>query len=300
MTILTSCNSSESDLEEPVATHFTSDTAMHPYHTKWIRRTAVSSAQPTAASPAGHTAFYSKHEVDSIEVCEIPNLYRQVYKDLAILVIPGVKFEKEKFAGGLYTTTLEGFIPTSGHVQHPIEDMVEKRKHYVWQNLLGLSTRAIGMMVIVPGDNQGLVLPPRIASVQAVIVPYGITAKTSNGQRANIDSVCEELVQPLRKTGVRAKADLRDGYTLENGRCGVPLGLGLEPNQLSKEQTLTVRRDTGAQNPDTLDDIGSAISSVGETIQADTFATAKKTYWEHVRTRSWNETTSFLRRTPRT
>jgi prolyl-tRNA synthetase len=68
-------------------------------------------------------------------------------------------------------------------------------------------------MVMVHGDNQGLVLPPRVASIQAVIVPCGITAKTTDEQRASINGACEELAKTLKKAGVRAKADLREGYT---------------------------------------------------------------------------------------
>lgn len=180
----------------------------------------------------GHTAHLTKPEADT-EVRQILELYRQVYEDLlAVPVIPGVKSEKEKFAGGLYTTTIEGFIPTSGrgiqaatshclgqNFSRPemfnivVEDPNDGSKSYVWQNSWGLSTRAIGVMVMVHGDNQGLVLPPRVASVQAVIVPCGITAKTTDEQRANINTACEDLAKTLKKAGIRAKADLRDGYT---------------------------------------------------------------------------------------
>ncbi|KAH6900911.1 hypothetical protein BKA70DRAFT_730872 [Coprinopsis sp. MPI-PUGE-AT-0042] len=224
----------KSELEEPIAIRPTSETAMYPYYAKWIRshrdlplklnqwnsvvRWEFKNPQPFLRTreflwQEGHTAFYSKEEADT-EVREILDLYRQVYEDLlAVPVIPGVKSEKEKFAGGLYTTTLEGFIPTSGrgiqaatshclgqNFSKPemfnifVEDPVDKSKHYVWQNSWGLSTRAIGVMVMVHGDNQGLVLPPRVASVQAVIVPCGITAKTSDEQRANINNACEEWV----------------------------------------------------------------------------------------------------------
>ena len=166
---------------------------------------------------------------------EILELYRQVYEDLlAVPVIPGIKSEKEKFAGGLYTTTLEGFIPTSGRgiqaatshclgqnfsrpemfnifVEDPTDP--EKGKTYVWQNSWGLSTRAIGVMVMVHGDNQGLVLPPRVASIQVIVIPCGITAKTTDEQRAAINGACDELATTLKKAGIRAKADLRDAYT---------------------------------------------------------------------------------------
>jgi prolyl-tRNA synthetase len=169
-------------------------------------------------------------------VLDILDLYRRVYEELlAVPVIPGVKSEKEKFAGGLYTTTCEGFVPTSGrgiqgatshclgqNFSRPemfnifVEDPDNEAgggKRYVWQNSWGLSTRTIGVMVMVHGDNQGLVLPPRVASVQAVVVPVGITAKFTDAQRAEINGACDALAKTLKKAGIRAKADLREGYT---------------------------------------------------------------------------------------
>ncbi len=184
----------------------------------------------------GHTAHLTKPEADK-EVLEILDLYRRVFEDLlAVPVTPGVKSEKEKFAGGLYTTTVEGFIPTSGrgiqgatshclgqNFSRPemfnivVEDPNDPTgqgpnggKTYVWQNSWGLSTRTIGVMVMVHGDNQGLVLPPRVASIQAVVVPCGITTKTN---KQEIYDKCEELAKTLKKAGIRAKADLREGYT---------------------------------------------------------------------------------------
>ena len=183
----------------------------------------------------GHTAHLTKAEADT-EVRQILDLYRRVYEELlAVHVIPGVKSEKEKFAGGLYTTTVEGFIPTSGRgiqaatshclgqnfsrpemfnivVEDP-NDPTGQGKIYVWQNSWGLSTRTIGVMVMTHGDNQGLVLPPRVASVQVVIVPCGITVKTSDEDRKLINEKCDELANSLKKVGIRAKADLRDAYT---------------------------------------------------------------------------------------
>jgi prolyl-tRNA synthetase len=171
-----------------------------------------------------------------IEVREILDLYRRVYEELlAVPVIAGVKSEKEKFAGGLYTTTVEGFIPTSGRgiqgatshclgqnfsrpemfnivVEDP-NDPTGQGKTYVWQNSWGLSTRTIGVMVMVHGDNQGLVLPPRVASIQVIVVPCGITAKTTEGDRATINNACNDLAKTLKEAGIRAKADVRDGYT---------------------------------------------------------------------------------------
>ena len=183
----------------------------------------------------GHTAHLTKAEAD-VEVREILDLYRQVYEDLlAVPVIQGVKSEKEKFAGGLYTTTVEGFVPTTGRgiqagtshclgqnfsrpemfnifVEDP-NDPTGQGKTYVWQNSWGLSTRAIGVMVMIHGDNQGLVLPPRVASIQVIIVPCGITAKATDELRNAINTKCEELATSLKKVSIKAKADLREGYT---------------------------------------------------------------------------------------
>lgn len=92
-------------------------------------------------------------------------------------------------------------------------DPTGQGKVYVWQNSWGLSTRALGVMVMVHGDNQGLVLPPKVASIQVVIVPCGITAKTTDEARKSINDACENLAGSLKKAGLRAKADLREGYT---------------------------------------------------------------------------------------
>ncbi|TFK19812.1 proline-tRNA ligase [Coprinopsis marcescibilis] len=318
----------QSELEEPIAIRPTSETAMYPYYAKWIRshrdlplklnqwnsvvRWEFKNPQPFLRTreflwQEGHTAFLTKAEADT-EVRQILDLYRRVYEDLlAVPVIPGVKSEKEKFAGGLYTTTLEGFIPTSGrgiqaatshclgqNFSRPemfnifVEDPVDKSKSYVWQNSWGLSTRAIGVMVMVHGDNQGLVLPPRVASVQVVVVPCGITARTSEEQRKEINERCEALAERLRAVDVRAKADLREGYTPgykfnDWEQKGVPLRLEIGPNDLAKNQTLTVRRDTGVKNPLSLDTIESTIPELLATIQSDLFTKAQATYASRVK-----------------
>ncbi|KIM85742.1 hypothetical protein PILCRDRAFT_65955 [Piloderma croceum F 1598] len=315
-----------SDLEEPIAIRPTSETAMYPYYAKWIKshrdlplklnqwnnvvRWEFKNPQPFLRTreflwQEGHTAHLTKNEAD-IEVREILELYRRVYEELlAVPVIPGIKSEKEKFAGGLYTTTVEGFIPTSGRgiqggtshclgqnfsrpemfnivVEDP-NDPTGQGKTYVWQNSWGLSTRTIGVMVMVHGDNQGLVLPPRVASIQVIVVPCGITAKTTDEDRATINNACNELAKTLKQASIRAKADVRDGYTPgwkfnEWEQKGVPLRLEIGPLDLAKKQTLTVRRDTGAKAPESLTDIVASVSKLLETIQNDMFTRARDAY----------------------
>ncbi|KZT10284.1 prolyl-tRNA synthetase [Laetiporus sulphureus 93-53] len=320
-----------SELEEPIAVRPTSETVMYPYYAKWIKshrdlplklnqwnnvvRWEFKNPQPFLRTreflwQEGHTAHLTKAEAD-VEVREILDLYRQVYEDLlAVPVIQGVKSEKEKFAGGLYTTTVEGFVPTTGRgiqagtshclgqnfsrpemfnifVEDP-NDPTGQGKTYVWQNSWGLSTRAIGVMVMIHGDNQGLVLPPRVASIQVIIVPCGITAKATDELRNAINTKCEELATRLKKVGIKAKADLREGYTPgwkfnEWEQKGVPLRLEIGPADLTKQQTLSVRRDTGVKAPLPLADITSSVPKLLDTIQAEMFKRAQDTYFSRLR-----------------
>jgi prolyl-tRNA synthetase len=180
----------------------------------------------------GHTCYLDKADADK-EVLDILDLYSRVYSDLlAVPMIKGKKSEGEKFAGADYTTTVEGFIPTTGRgiqagtshhlgqnfskmfditVENPDPAAATGDKVHVYQNSWGLSTRTIGIMVMIHGDDQGLVLPPRVALQQVVIVPVGLSKMA--GKNEAIYSECLKLERELLAHGIRAKADLRDGYT---------------------------------------------------------------------------------------
>ncbi|KAI0674569.1 prolyl-tRNA synthetase [Trametes maxima] len=327
-----------SELEEPIAIRPTSETVMYPYYAKWIQshrdlplklnqwnsvvRWEFKNPQPFLRTreflwQEGHTAHLTKPEADK-EVLEILDLYRRVYEELlAVPVIPGVKSEKEKFAGGLYTTTVEGFVPTTGRgiqgatshclgqnfsrpemfnifVEDP-NDPSGTGKAYVWQNSWGLSTRTIGVMVMIHGDNQGLVLPPRVAAVQVVVVPCGITAKSTDEQRNAVNEAAEKLADTLKKAGVRARADLREGYTPgfkfnDWEQKGVPLRLEIGPADLAKQQTLSARRDTGAKAPLPLTHVTAAVPALLEQIQTDMFKRAQDVYFSRLReVHAWDD-----------
>ena len=151
-------------------------------------------------------------------------------------------------------------------------------------------------MVMTHGDNQGLVLPPRVASVQVVVVPCGVTVKN----RQEMNDKCEELAATLRKAGVKARADLRDGYTPgykfnDWEQKGVPLRLELGPADLAKSQTLSVRRDSGVKAPLALADITKTVPELLETIQSDLFKRAKEAYDSRLRTiTNWDDVVPAL------
>ena len=322
----------QSDLAEPIAVRPTSETVMYPYYATWVQshrdlplrlnqwcnvvRWEFKHPQPFLRTreflwQEGHTAFATKEESDK-EVLEILDLYRRVYEELlAVPVVPGVKSEKEKFAGGLYTTTVEGFIPTTGRAiqgatshclgqnfSKMFEIMVDNDAHgraHVWQNSWGLTTRTIGVMVMVHGDDKGLVLPPKVASVQVIVIPVGITVKTSDQDKSNIYNKAQELVTTLKAAGIKAKSDLRDNYTpgwkYNHWELrGVPIRLEIGPKDIAKNETRSVRRDTGQVAQLSLDNLGTQISGMLEQIQQDMFNKAKQVRDEClVRLETWDK-----------
>eukprot|EP00271_Cylindrocystis_brebissonii_P000318 TRINITY_DN10418_c0_g1_i1.p1 TRINITY_DN10418_c0_g1~~TRINITY_DN10418_c0_g1_i1.p1 ORF type:complete len:587 (+),score=173.53 TRINITY_DN10418_c0_g1_i1:153-1913(+) len=277
--------SGDSELDLPIAIRPTSETVMYPVYANWIRshrdlplkinqwnnvvRWEFKHPTPFIRSreflwQEGHTAFATKEEADE-EVRTILDLYANVYQDLmAVPVIKGVKSEKEKFAGGLYTTTVEAFIPGTGRgiqgaTSHCLgqnfakmfniefED-TDKVRRKVWQNSWGLTTRTIGVMVMVHSDDKGLVLPPRLAPLQAVVIPIPFKDQDIAAGVAAAKRIAGEF----RAAGIRCKDDCRDNYSpgwkynyweLK----GVPLRVEIGPRDMANEQVVVVRRDTGAK-----------------------------------------------------
>lgn len=274
--------SGQTNLEEPIAVRPTSETIMYPAYAKWIRshrdlplklnqwsnvvRWEFKYPTPFIRSreflwQEGHTAFATKEEADE-EVLAILELYRQVYEHvLAVPVIKGRKSEKEKFAGGIYTTTAEVFVPANGRAiqgatshclgqnfskMFGIEfETAEQGKQLVWQNSWGLSTRSIGAMAMVHGDDTGLVLPPRAAPIQVVIVPI-----IRKGMEQMVTDAANALAKELTNAGLRVKADTRDdknpGWKFNYWELkGVPLRLELGPRDIDAGTVTTVRRVDG-------------------------------------------------------
>ena len=168
-------------------------------------------------------------------------------------------------------------------------------KLFVWQNSWGLSTRTLGVMVMIHGDDKGLVIPPRVAQCQVTVVPCGITNKVSKEDRQALMDQVDQVVLSLRNVGIRIKGDTREGYTpghkFNDGEMrGIPLRLEIGPQDMMKNQTLSVRRDTGTKTPIPLRELTTAIPELLETIQEDMFKAAKRGFEERlVVVREWKE-----------
>ncbi|RYO92176.1 hypothetical protein DL763_004791 [Monosporascus cannonballus] len=239
------------------------------------------------------------------EVLQILELYAGVYEQLlAVPVVRGKKTENEKFAGGYWTSTCEAYIPTNGRgiqgaTSHAlgqnfskmfditVEDPEKKGdKIYVWQNSWGLSTRVIGVMVMLHGDDKGLVLPPRVSKIQAIIIPVGITAKMSPEDKDAHMKRVDEIRASLKSAKVRVDVDSREGYTpgfkfADWEMKGVPLRLEFGPKDAASSVVSYARRDTGAKGTIPIDELATQVPALLQTIQQDLYNKADEAYKSH-------------------
>jgi len=214
----------------------------------------------------GHTAFAEKAAAEK-EVLDILDLYGRVYEELlALPVVRGTKTKAETFPGADYTTTVEAFIPATGraiqgatshHLGQNFSKMFEisfqdpsdptgKVKDYAHQNSWGITQRTIGVMIMVHGDDKGLVLPPRVAAFQVVIVPVGLKANSSQEERQAVAETSERYASMLREAGVRVRLD--DGEQTPGWKFnywemkGVPLRIELGPMDIKKGEFVMAKR----------------------------------------------------------
>lgn len=140
---------------------------------------------------------------------------------------------------------------------------------------------------MVHGDNKGLVLPPRVAHTQIIVVPCGVTAKSTAEDKNKIFDGVDEIVKTLKKSGIRARADLRDTYTTGYKFAdwelkGVPIRVEFGPKDAEKRQVLTARRDTAEKTTVPLDGLAKSMNEMLEKIQEDMYQKAKTEYDAHV------------------
>lgn len=320
--------SGKSALSAPIAVRPTSETVMYPAYAKWIRshrdlplrlnqwcnvvRWEFKHPTPFLRSreflwQEGHTAFASEKEAGE-EVMAILELYRRVYEELlAVPVVKGKKTEKEKFPGGYYTTTVEAFVPSSGRgVQGATSHCLgqnfakmfniqfegeNKTKEYAWQNSWGLTTRSIGVMIMVHGDEKGLVLPPRIAPLQVVIVP--IFKKDRDNEILLVRA--REIVKKLQDNDIRASVDEstvhNPGFKYNHWEMkGVPLRFEFGFMDLEKDVVVVVRRDIPGKETISLNDVVSRSKELLDDIHNNLLSNARKNREERLaKITTWDE-----------
>jgi prolyl-tRNA synthetase len=253
----------------------------------------------------GHTAHATAEEAQERTV-QMLNLYADFCEEvLAMPVIKGQKTEKEKFAGAEATYTIEALMHDGKALQsgtsHNFGDGFAKafgiqytskdnKLEYVHQTSWGMTTRLIGAIIMVHGDNSGLVLPPRIAPTQVMIVPV-------MQKKEGVLEKAAELKEMLSAYRVKVDdSDKNPGWKFaESEMRGIPLRVEIGPRDIEANKAMVVRRDTNEKIEVSLDELETKVGELLETIQQDMYNKALKHREEntHVAT-SWDEFTNII------
>lgn len=243
----------------------------------------------------GHTAFSTKEEAEK-EVFEILNLYRRVFEELyAVPMLTGIKSENEKFAGAVYTASVETLFPNGKAIQGATSHFLgqnfsksfnisfldkEGNKDFAWQNSWGISTRSIGIMLGVHGDDKGIIIPPRVAPIHIVIVPI-----LFDDSKERVLKKCAEIKDRFSKIKYHEEnlviiiddRDYKPGFKYNHWELrGVPVRIELGPKDLEMDQAVVVRRDTGEKNIIKIDELKDFIKTTLDSIQENLFNKAKE------------------------
>lgn len=238
----------------------------------------------------GHTVHTCKKEADEFAYQAL-DMYESFAKDtLAFPVLKGHKSESEKFAGALYTLTIEALARDGKAIQagtsHNLGQNFAKvfgiryldednKEQLVWQTSWGVSTRIIGTIIVVHGDDSGLRLPPKVAPVQVVVVPIYKNKKEEGVVMKKVHKLEKRL-----KNKVRVKVDERKEFTPgfkyhEWEAKGVPVRVEIGPRDVFKKSVYVVERDSGKKYSMKFDEFPIKISEILESIGRNLFDQAK-------------------------
>lgn len=308
--------SGDCDLGEKLAVRPTSETLAYSMFSKWISsyrdlplklnfwnsalRAEIKSTKPLIRNSEflwqeGHTAHTDESDADK-EVRLILDVYKYLIEEyLAIPTISGLKSDKEKFVGAKYTTCLESLMADGKVLQmgtsHNLGQNFSKpfeikfldkdtNEQFVWQTSWGISWRVIGALIMVHGDDKGLILPPKISPTQVIIVPiYKDQSKDVVKQKAY------ELEKKLKDFNIRAFTDDRDEYTSgwkfnDWEMKGVPLRANIGLRDIQENQVELIRRDTKERFYVKEKELVNQTLSILQKIQLNLLDSAKK----HLRT----------------
>eukprot|EP01083_Nonionella_stella_P191036 707344_1 len=284
-------HSGDTKLDKKIAVRPTSETIMYPMFAKWIRsfrdlplklnqwcnvvRWEFSNPTPFLRTreflwQEGHTAHATQEEANE-EVYAVLDMYSRTYSEIcAIPTIKGIKTKNETFPGADYSTTVEGYIPGSGRgIQGATSHCLGKnfakmfkinfldennKTKQVIQNSWGFTTRSIGVMIMNHSDNKGLVLPPKVAQIQVVIIPIYNNKKI---KPEIINNKCIEIEKKLKLVNIRTYFDNRigkkPGYKFNEWELkGIPIRIEIGVRDINKNCVMVARRDEMEEKTDNL------------------------------------------------
>ncbi|MDQ6694970.1 MAG: proline--tRNA ligase [Chloroflexota bacterium] len=291
------------ELQEPLAIRPTSEAIIGPIYAKWIqsyrdlpilinqwanvmrweKRPRLFLRTTEFWWQEGHTAHASLQEAEE-RTLQMLEVYRSfLEEDMAIPVIPGLKSEGQKFPGALRTYTVEAMMGDGKALQagtsHNLGDHFAKaydilfldeknERQYAWTTSWGMSTRIIGATIMVHGDKKGLILPPRVAPFQVVIVPIW----RKDEEKGTVLEAVGRAAAILKGAGVRVKIDASETKSVgwkynEYELKGVPMRMEIGPRDVQNGTARLVRRDNGVKEDARFDALASHVPQVLEEIQ---------------------------------
>lgn len=234
----------------------------------------------------GHTAYATEKEA-RVEEKEIIGIYDEVCREyLALPALIGRKTEKEKFAGAVYSQSMEYYIPNGKAIQGPDFhfdgqnfakaydiNFLDKngKEQQVWQNTFAFSTRMLGVMFAIHSDSKGLVLPPKIAITKVVVVPI-LFGK-------NDKEVLKVAREVAKKVGghLDERSEHKPGFKFNDWELrGVPLRIEVGPKDVEKKTVVVVRRDSGEKEAVAIGKVKSRVEGLLDEIQENLLAKAEK------------------------
>ncbi|MBH59062.1 MAG: proline--tRNA ligase [Thaumarchaeota archaeon] len=271
----------DSDIENKLAIRPTSETIAYESYAKWIKswrdlplklnfwnsvlRAEIKDTKPFIRTSEflwqeGHTVHET--EEDAIQQVEFMlKLYKKFVNEyLAVPILTGKKSDKEKFVGADYTLTLEGIMPdgkalqmgTSHHLGQNFSKPFEisflgkdEEQHFAWQTSWGVSWRLMGALIMTHGDDKGLILPPKIAPIQVVIIPIYY----DDGKKNEILGVINDIVEKFDSNNIRSYVDSSEQHTPgwkfnQWEMKGVPIRIEIGPKDLENNSLVVVKRNS--------------------------------------------------------
>lgn len=273
---------------------------------RWEMRTRLFLRTAEFLWQEGHTAHATKEEAlaETKQMLEVYAEFSETF--MAIPVIKGVKTENERFAGADETYCIEGMMQDGKALQMGTSHFLgqnfakafdvkfqskEGKLDYVWATSWGVSTRLMGALIMVHSDDEGLVLPPKLAPIQVVFVPI----YKSDEERDAVLEKIDELAADLKKAGILVKVDARDTHKpgfkfAEWEQKGVPVRLALGPRDLASGNIEMARRDTRTKEVVSMEGLTDKLVSLMDEIQQSLYDKALKFQQEKTYTvNSWEE-----------
>ena len=273
---------------------------------RWEMRTRLFLRTAEFLWQEGHTAHATAEEAVA-ETRQMLEVYAQFSEEyMALPVIRGVKTASERFAGAEDTYCIEALMQDGKALQAGTSHFLgqnfakafdvkflskENKLEYVWATSWGVSTRLVGALVMAHSDDQGLILPPKIAPLQVVIVPIF----KGEEQKAKVDQEADKLIKQLKNAGIRVKYDDNDnnrpGWKFaEYEMKGVPVRITLGARDLENNVVEIARRDTKEKRSIGLDGLAEHITVLLDDIQQSMFNKAKQYQLEHITpANDWDE-----------